>query len=173
MRKSELLQSLEITSGSKGLSNYLIGQVSLEEILKIGNNKRPFDVILAGTIPPNPGELVKSEKLKTLLNELKEIYEYIIIDTAPIGLVGDTYALTNVSDANLFIVRQNKTQKAFLKNVMEQIKQDNVPNIYVVLNGVDVKNNQNYTYHGYLRRNYYNKQGKKAEYYYNYYEDKT
>jgi len=175
LRKVSASQPLNMNNNSKGLSNYLIGQASLEEILQVGDNKFPFDVILSGTIPPNPGELVKSEKLEMLLNELRETYEYIIIDTAPIGLVGDAYALTNISDVNLFIVRQTKTHKAFFKSVIEQIKQDNVPNVYIVMNGVDVKNDKNYTYHGYMRKSYYGQGKKKDKYYsnYYYYEEET
>ncbi|MDR0873765.1 MAG: polysaccharide biosynthesis tyrosine autokinase [Prevotellaceae bacterium] len=170
LRKPSVGKSMSIENVKKGITNYIIGQASLEDILIEGDKQRPFDIILPGTIPPNPGELVKSDRLKELLDNLRETYEYIIIDTSPIGLVGDSYALTFNSDVNLFIVRQEKTNKNFFKNVIEQVKQDNIPNMYIVLNGVDVKNsNTSYTYHGYLRKSYYTK-GTKNKYYNDYYE---
>jgi capsular exopolysaccharide synthesis family protein len=169
LRKPSISKSMSIENTKKGITNYIIGQASLEDILIESDNQRPFDIILPGTIPPNPGELVKSDRLKELLDNLCEIYEYIIIDTSPIGLVGDSYALTFNSDVNLFIVRQEKTNKNFFKSVIEQVKQDNLPNMYIVLNGVDVKSsNTSYTYHGYMRKSYYT-QGAKNKYY-DYYE---
>ncbi|MDL2262928.1 CpsD/CapB family tyrosine-protein kinase, partial [Bacteroidales bacterium OttesenSCG-928-I21] len=167
LRKPSLATSLALDA-KKGISNYLIGQVELDEII-IKDSKYPFDIILAGTIPPNPGELVKSEYLKELLNTLKEEYEYIIIDTSPIGLVGDAYAITSVVDANLFVVRQEKTNKSFFKNVIEQIKLDKVPNVYIVLNAIDIKKNEYSTYHGYMKKAYGRSRSDK---YYEYYDNK-
>ncbi len=171
LRKPSINKMLSIER-NKGISNYLIGQVELEDIL-IQDTDYDFDIILAGTIPPNPGELVKTEKLKELFEILKERYEYIVIDSSPIGLVGDAYALTHLVDANLFIVRQEKTNKTFFKNVIEQMREDRIPNVYLILNGVDMKQHQYSTYHGgyhsYLRKFYTSDYTK--NYYYEYYDN--
>ena len=170
LRKPSIGGSLSLHG--KGVSNYLIGQVELEGII-IQKEEYDFDVILAGTIPPNPGELVKLEKLKELLEILKDRYEYVIIDTSPIGLVGDAYALARIVDTNIFVVRQEKTNKSFFKNVIEQLKQDNVPNVCIVMNGVDAQHNEYSTYHGgYMKKSYYTKGlNKKTNYYNDYYEN--
>lgn len=169
LRKPSIGQSLSLHR-NKGVSNYLIGQVELEDII-IQKQGYDFDVILSGTIPPNPGELVKSEKLKELLEILKERYEYVIIDTSPIGLVGDAYALAHIVDTNIFVVRQEKTSKSFFKNVIEQLKQDNIPNVYIVMNGVDAQHTEYSTYHGYMKKSYYTKNKKANQYYNDYYEN--
>ena len=85
---------------------------------------------------------------------LKESYDYVILDTSPIGLVGDAYALTSLVDANLFLVRQEKTNKIFFKTVIEQIKEDKIPNVYIVLNDVYFKLNKYSGYLGYVRNSY-------------------
>jgi capsular exopolysaccharide synthesis family protein len=175
LRKPSIGKLLSIDQ-KKGLSNYLIGQAELDDVL-IKSEEYSFDIITAGTIPPNPGELVKTKKLKELLHKLKEQYDYIIIDSSPIGLVGDAYALTNHVDANIFIVRQNKTNKTFFKNIIEQLREDNIHNLYIVMNGADVKKHQYGTYYGgygggygygYMRKLYTSDKDKS---YYDYYEN--
>ncbi len=127
----------------KGISNYLIGQVSLEEIF-IKDKSFNFDILPAGTIPPNPGELIKMEKLHQLLEQLKKEYDYIIIDTSPIGLVSDSYTLSGMVDLMLFVVRYNKTSKKFFKNTISQLRGDGLKNVNVVLN--DVEHSDGYGY---------------------------
>jgi len=133
----------------KGISNYLIGQVSLEEIL-VKDESFNFDFLPAGTVPPNPGELIKMEKLHQLLDELKQKYDYIIIDTSPIGLVSDGYTIAGMVDLMLFVVRQNKTNKKFFKNTITQLKQDGLNNVTVIMNGADNSSGYGYNY-GYSR----------------------
>lgn len=152
LRKPSIANTLSIKK-HRGLSNYLIDQATLDDII-VKDTKYPFDIILSGTLPPNPGELIKNQKLKDLLETLKQTYDCIVIDTSPIGLVGDAYALTHLVDANLFVVRQDKTNKSFFKTVIEQIKQDNVPNLYIVLNDVNFKKTEYAGYLGYIRNSY-------------------
>jgi capsular exopolysaccharide synthesis family protein len=152
LRKPSIANALSIKK-HRGLSNYLIDQATLDDII-VKDTKYPFDIILSGTLPPNPGELIKNQKLKDLLETLKQTYDCIVIDTSPIGLVGDAYALTHLVDANLFVVRQDKTNKLFFKTVIEQIKQDNVPNLYIVLNDVNFNKTESAGYLGYIRNSY-------------------
>jgi capsular exopolysaccharide synthesis family protein len=119
-------------------------------------------VLLGGTIPPNPGELIRTEKLTQLYNQLANMYDYIIIDTSPIGLVADAYAIMKFVDATMFLVRSEKTHKVFFKNIIQQLKSDQKKNIYIVLNDVDEKKAGYSNYHEYGRRSYYMK---KDEYY--------
>lgn len=118
-----------------GITNYLINQCSLDDIIV----KLPdvdFDILPAGTIPPNSGELIRSEKLLEMFAELRKRYEYIIVDSSPIGVVTDAYSLAAISDVNLFIVRNGKTNKTFFKKLSAQLKSDKLPNIYTVINDV-------------------------------------
>ncbi len=134
----------------KGISNYLIGQIdSLEEIL-IKNESFDFDFLPAGTVPPNPGELIKMGKLHQLLERLKKEYDYIIIDTSPIGLVSDGYTIAGMVDLMLFVVRQNKTNKKFFKNTVNQLRQDGLDNVNIIMNGADNASGYGYNY-GYSR----------------------
>lgn len=162
LRKPSVGARMGIAKTQLGISNYLIGQVeTLDEII-IKDTKYKFDVLLGGTIPPNPGELIRTEKLTQLYNQLASIYDYIIIDTSPIGLVADAYAIMKFVDATMFLVRSEKTHKVFFKNIIQQLKSDQKKNIYIVLNDVDEKKAGYSNYHEYGRRSYYMK---KDEYY--------
>ncbi len=129
-----------------GVTNYLIGERTLDEII-IKKDEFKFDLLLGGTVPPNPGEVIRSNKLKEMIETLKGMYDYIIVDTSPLGLVADAYSLIPLMDVNLFIVRNEKTNKTFFKRITEQIKSDNLQNVYIVLNDVDIEANK-YTSYG-------------------------
>ncbi len=145
----------------KGVSNYLIGQITLEEAI-LTDTEFGFDIIPAGTLPPNPSELIKSAKTKELLDILKERYDYVIADCSPVGLVSDAYILSQMIDVPLFVVRRAKTNKAFFKSVVEQARND-MNNVALVFN--DVKGREGYygTSRYYGNRTYYLK--KKSSYY--------
>ncbi|MCL2597220.1 MAG: polysaccharide biosynthesis tyrosine autokinase [Paludibacter sp.] len=162
IRKPSVIK--EFNAAAKyGITDYLIGECSLEEaITKI--DSIDFDIMSGGTIPPNPGELIHSERLKELFEILRQRYEFIIMDTSPVGLVADAYSLMQIADINLFIVRQNKTSKTFVKRILTQLKADKITKIYSVLNDAEIENNF-----------YYGKYGKYGEYGYygNYYFSKS
>ena len=160
LRRPSVSKTLNIET-TKGVSNYIIGQVTLDEVI-IKNSDFGFDVIGAGTLPPNPSELIKTAKTKELIEILKERYDYVIIDCSPIGLVSDAYILSRYVDTTLFVVRRNKTSKSFLKSVTSQLRFDNVGNVSIIFN--DVKGREGYygtaRYYGdktyYLKKsNYY------------------
>lgn len=144
----------------KGVSNFLIGQVSLDEII-VTHPEYEFDVITAGTLPPNPSELIKTRKTKDLIEYLKTKYDYVIVDCSPIGLVSDAYILSKYVDTSLFVVRRAKTNKAFFKSVVNQMRNDGLDHVALVFN--DVKGREGYygtsRYYGdksyYLKRNSY------------------
>ncbi len=103
LRKSKLHKTFNSTN-KKGISTYLSRQNILEEIIE----KTPYemlDFIASGPTPPNPSELLHSPRLQELLDELKGIYDYIIIDTAPVGLVSDSIAIIRKSDINVYVIR--------------------------------------------------------------------
>ena len=123
------------TSNEPGVTNYLIGDMELKDVIKKTDNEY-YDLLTTGPVPPNPGEMIRSDKLKQMFEELKKEYEFIIVDTSPIGLVADAYAITLISDVNLFVTRLNKTRKAGIKKITEQLRDDKVLNIYTIINDV-------------------------------------
>ncbi|MDN5349505.1 MAG: tyrosine-protein kinase Etk/Wzc, partial [Bacteroidales bacterium] len=126
LRKPKIYQDFGL-SNSNGLSSYLINKNSLDEIIQPSGKVENFDLIMAGPVPPNPAELIASEKCKTLFDELRERYDYIIIDTPPVGLVTDAFLLMKHTDVNLFIVRQNYTHKKIFESIIKDIEDRNIP----------------------------------------------
>lgn len=159
LRRPSVAKTLQVDT-TKGISNYLIGQVSLEDIITT-HPDYGFDIISAGTLPPNPSELIKTDKTRQVIEYLKEKYDYVIIDCSPVGLVSDAYILSEYVDTTLFVVRRAKTNKSFFKSVINQLKYDGVENIALVFN--DVKGREGYygtsRYYGdktyYLKKNSY------------------
>jgi capsular exopolysaccharide synthesis family protein len=119
LRKPNIHTKLGLEKGD-GMSNYLVGDCELEEIM-VTDTPFGFDFMRAGTIPPNPGELVHTEKLANMLKDMREKYDYIVIDTSPIGLVPDAYAIIEQCDMCLFIIRCLQTNKSFCKQTLEQM----------------------------------------------------
>ena len=147
IRKPSVNQRFNILQAN-GVSNYLINQCTLDEvILKLPGVD--FDILPGGTIPPNPGELIRSHKLIEMFEELRSKYDYIIVDTSPIGIVTDAYSLASLSDANLFIVRNEKTNKSFYRRLVAQLKSDKIQNMYTVMNDVQTEGRRYSKYNSY------------------------
>ena len=137
LRKPKIFEDFNV-SNEKGVVNYLIGEENLEAIIQ--NTKIPnLDVITAGPVPPNPSELLISSATDELINSLKETYDYIILDTPPIGLVSDAVELLKYADSTLYIVRQNYSQKGMLKMINEKYLKEEITNISMVLNDFTMK----------------------------------
>lgn len=159
LRRPSVAKTLNVNH-ARGVSNYLIGQVTLDEII-MQHPDYGFDVITAGTLPPNPSELIKTEKTKELLRLLKDNYDYVIVDCSPVGLVSDAYILGKLVDTTLFVVRRGKTNKSFFKSVIKQVRYDGIENVALIFN--DVKGREGYygtsRYYGnnsyYLKKNSY------------------
>ena len=144
LRKPNIHTKLGLETGN-GMSNYLIGDCELEEI-QMTDTPFGFDFLRAGTIPPYPGELVHSDKLANTLKTLRESYDYIVIDTSPIGLVPDAYAIIEQSDMCLFIIRCMQTNKSFCKQTLEQMTQvvENPEKVQIVLSDIPTEGRHSY-----------------------------
>ncbi len=121
-----------------GISSFLINNAMVSDIIK-QTSVDNLDLITAGPKPPNPSELISSVKTNELLELLKEMYDYIIIDSAPVGVVTDTFLLMKHSEVNMFIARQNKTEREAFSNTIRKIKNNGIDNIALLLNDVDAK----------------------------------
>ena len=144
LRKPNIHTKLGLENGM-GMSNYLIGDCELEDIM-IKDTPFGFDFLRAGTIPPNPGELVHSDKLAELITSMREQYEYIVIDTSPIGLVPDAYAVIESSDMCLFVIRCMQTNKSFCKQTLEQMSGvvENPEKVQIVLSDIPTEGRHSY-----------------------------
>jgi capsular exopolysaccharide synthesis family protein len=119
----------------KGLSLYLSGNASLDEIIQTSRFEN-IDAIMSGAIPPNPMELIASERTNIMFQELKRKYDYILVDSPPIGMVADALLLLKFSDVNIFIVRQNYTYKKVFYQLTQTLKKRNVQNVNIILNDI-------------------------------------
>ena len=128
-----------------GVVNYLISEASETDIIQQTEIEN-LDIITSGPIPPNPSELIINTLTDELIASLKEQYEYIIIDTPPIGLVSDSIELLKYVDASIYVVRQNYSQKGMLKLINEKYEKKEVTNISIVLNDFNVKSKYGYEY---------------------------
>ncbi|WP_338378190.1 polysaccharide biosynthesis tyrosine autokinase [uncultured Flavobacterium sp.] len=144
LRKPKLFDEFNIDNNI-GVVNYLIGQKKITEIVQ--NTHIPnLDIITSGPIPPNPAELIISDAMNELIEELKEIYDYIILDTPPVGLVSDALELAQYCDATLYIVRQAVTKKGMLSVVNEKHRRGELHNISIILNDFKKKSKYGYNY---------------------------
>ncbi|MHC0442772.1 polysaccharide biosynthesis tyrosine autokinase [Flavobacterium sp. 3-210] len=137
LRKPRLADEFKLTTQA-GVVNYLIRQNSLDEITN-STEVPNLDVILSGPIPPNPSELILSEAMRELIEELKNKYDYIILDTPPVGLVSDALELSQYSDVTLYIVRQNYTKKDMITLLNTRVKRGELSNASIVFNGYENK----------------------------------
>ena len=132
--------------GGLGLSNYLIGDCTLEETF--AKSPFDFDIMRAGTIAPNPGELIHSDKLAETIKLLREKYDFIVIDTSPIGLVPDAYTILELSDIGLFVIRCMQTNKSFCKQTLQEIAEvvDTPEKVQIVLSDIPTEGHSGYGY---------------------------
>jgi len=144
LRKPNIHTKLGLEGGN-GLSNYLIGDCELEDILET-NTPFAFDFMRAGTIPPNPGELVHSDRLIKLVEAMREKYDFIVIDTSPIGLVPDAYAIIEQSDICLYVIRCLQTNKSFCKQTLEQMTDviDTPEKVQLILSDIPTSGRHSY-----------------------------
>lgn len=144
LRKPNIHTKLGLENGD-GMSNYLIGDCEFKDIL-VTNTPFGFDFVRAGTIPPNPGELVHSDKLVHLLQDLRGKYDFIVMDTSPIGLVPDAYAIIEQSDICLFVIRCMQTNRSFCQQTLEQIAEvvENHEKVQIVLSDIPTSGRHSY-----------------------------
>lgn len=133
LRKPKLHKVFHV-DGSCGITSYLIGNNSYEEIIQHTEFSN-LDVLVSGPVPPNPSELIDSEKNRELIGRLKQEYDYVILDTPPVSLIADALCLAKESDINLFVVRSEQTDKGVLKISLGELEQNNVKYNFV-LNGI-------------------------------------
>ena len=168
IRKPRLAELFEIRDFKHGITNLLVRDTISKEdirgqILPSGVNKN-LDLLMAGPIPPNPAELVTRKSLDTVIEALKEDYDYVLIDTAPVGLVTDTLQIGRVANVTVYMCRADYTAKASFDLINQLAAEKKLPNMSVVINGIDMsKKKYGYAY-GYGKYGKYGSYGKYGTY---------
>ncbi len=161
IRKGSLTDALrpELMSMTQGLTSFLTGSINtLEELVIPANNRILFDYIPAGVVPPNPSELLSTARFDSLIEMLKEKYDYIIMDTAPFCLVADAQVISRVSDLTVMVVREGHLPRLLLNNVESAYKSCHFPNMALVLNDagvLDSVSGYGYGYYSYTKYGVY------------------
>ena len=155
LRKPRLSNLLNVTR-DPGISNYLVGKIPIEGIIKETAIKNLF-IVSAGAIPPNPSELILSNKFKEMIEDIKSRFDYLIIDSAPIGPVSDSLLLKDYADSTIFVIRHNATPKFYLKQIESLYEQKKFKNMCIVFNGLKrrgISGSYGYGSYGYGYGNY-------------------
>lgn len=122
--------------GGKGIADYLSGNMEAEEVIRnIGDNANLF-IITAGNLPGNPSELILQGRTEELLNYLQTQFDYILVDSAPVGILSDGYVLSRFCDATLYVVRHSYTPKKMLERLEQNNRINELKNLAIVFNGV-------------------------------------
>lgn len=137
LRKPKIFEDFGLTN-ELGVVNYLIGQKTLEEVT-FSTEIPNLDVISSGPIPPNPSELLIGENMVEFIAKLKEKYDYILLDTPPVGLVSDAVELSKFADVTLYVMRQNYTKKEMIRLLNNRNERQELTNVSIVFNGYQNK----------------------------------
>ncbi|MGV3558402.1 GumC family protein [Larkinella arboricola] len=151
MRKPKLHQSLHMEN-RMGLSNYLIGEATIDDLLRPIAGYENYFIITAGPLPPNPAELLSSPRLAQLFDELKARFDYVLVDSPPVGLVTDSQLIAPFADATMYLIRHDHTPKNHLRMVDALYREQRFQKLNIILNGVGEGESYYYNY-GY--GNYY------------------
>ena len=161
LRKPQLIKELGVENND-GISTLLIGKTTLEKVIQ-KTTIDGLDIISSGPIPPNPAELLSKKETQILLDDLRNKYDYIIIDTPPVGIVSDAMLLMNYADINIFILRENYSKKEYLRSINNYYTEGKIKNLCILLNDAGTNKSYGYYSHGYYeedknKRNWLNRQ---------------
>lgn len=163
IRKPRLVKLFNLSNNKSGITSFLTSESDtydvLDEQIQHGICNENLDILPAGIIPPNPSELVSREKLDLTINLLKEHYDYVILDTPPVGLVSDTLSIGRVADMTLFVCRADYSPKSNFALINALINDKKLPKVNIVLNGIDLKRKKYGYYYGYGKYGRYSKYG--------------
>ena len=168
IRKPRLSALFELNNKKIGITNLLIHENPtreeiFEQITNSGINKN-LDIMPAGPVPPNPAEIVSRESLDRIFATLRKEYDYIVVDTAPVGLVTDTIMIARVADVTVYMCRADYTPKASFEFINSLSEQKKLPQICIVINGIDMSKKKYGYYYGYGKYGKYGRYGKYGNY---------
>ncbi len=139
MRRPMLHKVFALTN-KIGMSTVLSGKNELREVIWEHKKIKNLDIITSGPIPPNPSELLQSGKVNEIINELREEYDYVIIDSPPVGAISDTLVLMKMVDISLIVFRSEFSEKEYVKSIDEMVRTYDLKNVGLILNAVKPNN---------------------------------
>ncbi|MBN2167251.1 MAG: polysaccharide biosynthesis tyrosine autokinase [Marinilabiliaceae bacterium] len=134
LRKPRLSEHFQMIN-AKGISNVLIGEVELSEACYSGGHDN-LCIMPAGEVPPNPTELIESDATKELFKKLRQIYDVIVVDSPPVGVVADARLLMSHTDIHLYVTRYNHTHKVHLQQTIQNLQEENFNSLGLLFNDV-------------------------------------
>lgn len=158
LRKSVLIGRYKISKGAKGLSHFLSGHAPVEDVLA-HTNVNNLDLVISGPVPPNPSELLGNRIMKEFINAARKIYDYVIIDTPPLGSVIDTAVVARFCDGIILVIAADENSYRFEQKIVEQIEMTGCRLLGAVLNKVNISEKNGYygKYYGKYYGRYYGK----------------
>ena len=168
IRKPRLAEMFKMEDRKKGITSFLVLEKPdydlLEDQISNSGFDKNLDILPAGVIPPNPTELISRHVLDDAINYLRTKYDFIVLDTPPIGLVSDTLELARTADATVVVTRADYSIKANFEMINAIAKDKKMPKVNLVLNGIDLKKKKYGYYYGYGKYGSYGKSGKYGYY---------
>lgn len=156
LRKSVLVGRYKINKEIKGMTHYLTGKCSIEQVI-CSTDIPNFHMIFAGPVPPNPAELLGNTYFKGLIKQLPNFYDYIIIDSPPLGSVIDSAVIAKVCDGAIIVISANEISYKFAQKIKDQLQKSNCKILGAVLNKVNNREKSFYSkYYGSYYGGYYN-----------------
>lgn len=170
IRKPGLNKVFHISHKERGITQYLVAPQStdLRSMIQSSDLSANLHILPGGTIPPNPTELLARKSLDDAIELLKKDYDYIVLDTAPIGMVTDTQLIARVADISVYVCRADYTHKNDYQLINELYANKRLPGLCTVINGLDMKKKKYGYYYGYGKYGRYYGYGKKYGYGYGY-----
>ena len=170
IRKPSLNKAFNLSHREQGISQFLANpeHTDLMSLVQVSRINANLSILPGGPIPPNPTELVARESLPQAIDILKKHFDYIILDTAPIGMVTDTQLISRVANASIYVCRADYTHKTDYTLINELGEQKKLPNLCTIINGLDMKKKKYGYYYGYGKYGKYYGYGKKYGYGYGY-----
>lgn len=162
LRKSVLLGRTKTEKSVRGLAHFLSRQASLEDVICATNIKN-FYMIYSGPFPPNPAELLGGKNFRSLLNALRKVYDYVIVDTPPLGSVIDSAIVAEICDGSIMVIESGVISYRFAQEVKSQLEKSNCPLLGVVLNKVDMQKQAYGKYGKYGQYKYYGEYGQEED----------
>ena len=148
LRKPKVHLAFSKNNSPRGVSNLLIGEYSVKDCI-VASDVENLDFIPAGSIPPNPAELIASPRFDALLRELKTLYDVVIIDTPPVGLVTDGALVMKKVDLPLYVFRADFSRRGFVRTLSRIQSSQHLDTLSIILNGVDTSADRGYAYEKY------------------------
>ena len=169
IRKPGLNKVFNISKKEQGITQYLANpEKNLMDLVQLSDVSKNLYILPGGTVPPNPTELLARDGLDKAIETLKKNFEYVILDTAPVGMVTDTLLIGRVADLSVYVCRADYTRKNEYTLINELIDGNKLPNLCTVINGLDLKKRKYGYYYGYGKYGKYYGYGKRYGYGYGY-----